>query len=142
MSRVDLDTELRRVLRSSSDEASPDFNRHVLKRLARRRPPRPLLLRPAFAVGAVALVLVTGLVVLTASRQSSGLEEAARREQLLDEYQALEVELEQLRRLASESAPVLYLGGDETFDVMYDLAAYRQGPPADTIRPASLPDRG
>ena len=68
---------------------------------------------------------------------------ADERDRLIHEYMELQRELDQIRQLADESRPVLYLGGDETFDVLYDLRAYDDSGATGGVRPASLPpDRG
>lgn len=151
MSDYDLDLELRRALRSSPEEASANFTQQVLAHREDRPRNRRWAPRPALATAAVLLFVIGGAAGLMVTRQTvthpmgdleSDLEQASQKEQLLDEYRALERELEQLRRLASEQTPVLYLGGDEDFDLMYDLADYQAGRSQESIRPASLPDRG
>lgn len=146
MSDLDLDRELRRALRDAPAEASEGFTRRVLTRLEERpRPPVRLpatawLPRPAFAAIALVLFLVGGAAGVLVSRQNARVAQERQRAELLDEYRALELELDELRRLASEQTPVLYLGGDETFDLVYDLADYQAGRSGEAVRPASLKD--
>lgn len=148
MSDFDLDHELRRALRATSEPASPGFTRRVLARLEDEPTRRRRLPRPAFAAAAALLFIVVGVTGLVVSLQSrpaavaTRRSESSQRQELLREYRALERELDQLRQLADEQDPVLYLGGDEDFDLMYDLAGYRADRPQDGPRPASLPDRG
>jgi hypothetical protein len=62
---------------------------------------------------------------------------AVRLEALLREQERLAAEIAALRRLTTEPAPLVYLGGDEQTDVLLDLerlARRRQS----EIRPASL----
>ena len=83
-------------------------------------------------------------------------EAVARLEALHAEHDALEAELHRLRRLAVETRPVLYLGGDETVEYVVDLsrphhrgevvpARGRPAPSAtpslDTLSPAQLRQR-
>ena len=137
--QTDFDATLRRALRECDGRASPGFNQRVLARLGRDRRPTPWV--PSLVAGATALGVALLLVVASTPADRPGDDAAgtAQRERLLREYEALEAELEELRRLASENSPALYLGGDETFDVMYDLSAL---PEAGGARPAALPDRG
>lgn len=141
MTPVDLDDELRRALREWPEEASPGFNRRLLERLGERPRRGRLRLRPAVAASCGALLLALTLLGTLSPQRPFEADPAVPREELLSEYRALEMELEQLRRLASEP-PVLYLGGDETFDLVFDLADYRQVGREETARPAVLPDRG
>ena len=129
MSDFDLDRELRQALRDSSETASPGFARGVLARLEDGRRTTSWLPGPAFAAAAVLLLVVGAVAGLYFTLQDSppelttSVEQRPRREELLREYRALERELDQLRQLASEQTPVLYLGGDEGVDLMYDLAS-------------------
>ena len=134
------DHELSRALRTGPEEVSPEFNRRVLARLeepSRRRPLR----RPAFAAAAL-LVLALGASIALRLERAPQIDQATQREELLEEYRALELELQQIRQLTSQRQPSLYLGGDESFDLMYDLAAYQNDRSNERARPASLPDRG
>ena len=152
MTDFDLDRELSRALREPTEEASPGFTARVVRDLEGRRAPAPWasggrLLRPALA-GAVLLAagfVVGGLMQDRTATSSQADDRTARieaREQLRREYRELQEELARIQSLASEQSPVLYLGGDESFDLVYDLAEYQTGRTHDGVRPASLPDRG
>jgi hypothetical protein len=133
------DDPIRDALRATTEQPSPYFNQKVLSRLESAKGHRTAVLRPALAAAALAvlvLVAVGGLQTLT-SREPT-VDKEAQRQLLLDEYQALRLELEELRSMASDAGPSLYLGGDEAFDVMYDLSAYAAADVHDNIQPASL----
>jgi hypothetical protein len=152
MTDFDFDRELTHALRGATEQASPGFTGRVLDGL--ERPPhrperrRAPLARPLLAVAALALVLaaipaVRRAVAPEPSRQTAARSvEEAKREALLREYRALAEELATIRRIADEQQPVLYLGGDEDFDVLYDLAAYTSDERSGGARPAAIRDRG
>lgn len=132
---------LRAALRAEPARASDHFTASVLSRLDRPRRLRFPLPRLA-ALAAATLAVAAGLVVWRGDGSASRAEaDAAARRQLIEEYRQIETELHEIRRLADESDPVLYLGGDEKFDLVYDLESYESGSKGD-VRAASLPDRG
>ncbi len=145
MNDFDLDGELKRALRDTHEEASAGFTARVVRRLddppARARwNPRPALA----AASLLAVGLLAGSMIDFGAAPTEAPVETVRadpREELRREYRALEEELAQIRELATEQTPVLYLGGDDSFDLVYDLAEYPGGT-ANGMRPASLPDRG
>ncbi len=58
-------------------------------------------------------------------------------QRLLAERQAILVELQQFRRETEAVRPVLYLGGDESVDLVVDLAAVARRRPTGSVRPAA-----
>ena len=145
MNRDPLDRELSEALQQQTDTASPGFTAGVLARIE-QRPRRSIWLRHPALAAATAMVLLALGVTLGLNfggRTTTTPEVADERERLLLEYSELQRELDLIRQLADESRPVLYLGGDETLDVMYDLRGYEDLMPTGGVRPASLPpDRG
>lgn len=109
--------------------AKQHFTDGVLERL--QREPKSSSWR--FGRGWVPL-LATALLVVTVvwrAHQEHGERQRqaaqARIEALRHERQALEAELDTLRRLASSSRPVLYLGADQGVDLVYDLSRLKHG---------------
>jgi len=144
VNRDPLERELSEALRQQTEGASPGFTAAVLARLE-RRPRRSLMLRhPALAAATAMVLLALGITLgLNYGPRTTSTPDVAQRQRLRLEYSELQRELDQIRRLADESAPVLYLGGDETFEVMYDLRGYEDLMATSGVRPASLPpDRG
>ncbi|MDX1643948.1 MAG: hypothetical protein R3244_06260 [Thermoanaerobaculia bacterium] len=142
MSRDDFEHRLRDALRTDVQPASPGFTRRVMAGLE-KRPRRHLVAsRPAMVAAALTLAVVAGLAawrgVDTASAPEAG---GIAQQELLDEYRRLEAELDEVRRLADDADPVLYLGGTESFDLLYDLESYQPSPSGD-VRPAAMRDRG
>jgi hypothetical protein len=119
---------LRALPRESAGEG---FTARVLARLDRAPAPGR---RPPLAVAAAATLASLGLGALVWALLSSGQlagppyrpgpepTRRARLEALETERARLAVELEEIRRLAAEPAPVLYLGGDDEVDLVLDLA--------------------
>ena len=140
MNDSQFDRELSRALQTGPEQVSSEFNRRVLARLEEPSQRRPLL-RPAFAAAAL-LLFVLGAAIALRLERAPQIDQATQREALLDEYRALELELREIRQLTSQRRPSLYLGGDESFDLMYDLATYQNDRSSDGAHPASLPDRG
>ncbi len=114
--------------------ASPGFTGRVLSRLDQpagrseradlRRPGRWGLPWPRLALPAAALAVAFGAVAVTHQVRTERVRsEAAEVRQLLDEIRhehgRLEDDLRELDHLAAE--PVLYLGGDDDFDLVVDL---------------------
>ena len=122
MSRRPDDRELDRLLANLPREtASPGFSRRVLEQLdapARARGRRPWL--AVVVAAAAAAILALGLWLLPRPAPEPSLVEtrALREEhrQLMAELEALKASLRQ-----SETAPVLYLGGNESVDLVLDL---------------------
>lgn len=137
------DQELRDALRSLPRHgASPGFTRRVLSRCERSRLPLSLLrsLRPAPVV-AVVLALALAIAVPFVLPVADGPESAPaaagsrfaearpvgaraaepRREQLRAERARLAAELEELKRLAASPDPVLYVGGDDRYELVLDV---------------------
>lgn len=143
MNRDEFERELRQALRSDPQAASRGFTDSVLERARNARRRRVALpARPALAAAALALVLVAGLTVWrNVDTGAPRPTEERTRQELLEEYRQIEAELGEIRRLARETDPVLYLGGDERFDLIYDLEGHEPRTER-KIRPASRPDRG
>ena len=113
--------------------AGDGFTARVLDRLgeaapagtARRVPEALRLAAAALLVGVALLGVLAGGRVLLPGAGSAPAPAEARRAALEAERARLEAELAELRRLTTElerdSAPVLYLGGDEEVDLVLDL---------------------
>lgn len=125
--------------------ASPGFTGRVLSRLdqpaSERRRGRWGLLWPRLALPAAALAVAFGAVAVTHQVRAERVRsEAAEVRQLLDEIRhehgRLEDDLRELDHLAAE--PVLYLGGDDDFDLVVDLARVPEpsGAPVHASNPA------
>lgn len=108
-------------------EASTEFTDRLMERLDE---PPPRRYRPArmpqawVLAGACFVVFLAWFLGITFEQrhQRHQRRQAAERvETMRDEYRALEVELEELRSLASEARPVLDLGGTEQVDFVFDL---------------------
>ena len=130
--------ELRNRLREDTETASPGFTRSVLARIEERPERAWFVLRPRLAMAAAVVLIALGAALGTQFGEQVPTA-SARRAQLLREYQEIQSELEQIQRLADDSGPVLYLGGDETVDVLFDLSSYVD---SKNIRPASLSTDG
>lgn len=143
MNRDEFERELGRALRSDPQTASSDFTETVLERARRGRRRRLALpARPALAAAALALAVVAGVAVWRdVDTVSPGSSDERARQELLEEYRQIEAELGEIRRMARETDPVLYLGGDEKFDLVYDLEGHEPSTESG-VRPASGPGRG
>jgi hypothetical protein len=133
--------ELRARLRQDPERASPDFTRTVLERIEQRPQRAWILLRPRLAMAAALVLLALG-AILGARLGEQAPEPVADREQLVREFMEMQAELEQIRHMAEDSSPVLYLGGDESVDVLFDLRNYDTYVGSSNIRPASLSTDG
>ena len=132
MNDDDLATLLKKLPRH---EASSEFTSRVMDRLDGPAPPagRPTRVPRAWVfAGASAALIGVWLVAVVPNEHDErnerretaerlDLETAERFKMMRDEYRALEVELEELRSLASEAQPVLDLGGTEQVDFVFDL---------------------
>jgi len=118
------DDQLTELLESIPPVApSDDFTAKLLDRVASRTPERFRgHLRRRMAAAAV-LIAVLGVAVvggLLHARRTVPAETASMTE-LNNQRRQLEAELSQLRRLASETAPVAFVAGDEHVDLVLDL---------------------
>lgn len=110
-------------------KARHDFTAEVLQRLedtptsAGWRSPQRWI--PALAAAMVMLAVTW--TVHQAERETQRQAALTRIEALRSEREALEVELDSLRRLASQNRPVLYLGADQGVDLVYDLSHLKKG---------------
>ncbi len=113
------DTELHNVLKSLPRErASVGFTGRVLRRL--ERPTRRSMPRWAPVAAAAILLLTLGFGWREWRHRQTAADLAA----LLAEKQALQAELEDLRRLTADARPVVYLGSDDRVDLVLDLARF------------------
>jgi hypothetical protein len=117
------------------EKASAGFTDRVMRQLESRRSPAQRR-AGTLALAGAALALIAGIVVLR-NLGSPDAAELAREAQLIrQEQQTLAEELESLRLRAAETAPVLYLGGDDEFDLVLDLAPL-VGPPIPGLIPVA-----
>jgi hypothetical protein len=113
--------QLSKALRSlPRQRASSDFRAAVLRRLDEETTPRPSRRPLLVAVATGVAVAVTVGVVEVGQVRRERLAETQRVEALRQEYQALERDLDDLRRVAAEARPVLGIEGDDA-DFFVDL---------------------
>ena len=135
MTRRPTDRDLDRLLAELPREtASAGFSRRVLDGLGRPAAPRTgrrLLVAAAVAAGtlAVGVWLVPRPAPEPTLAETRALQEEHRR--LVEELESLKASLRE-----SRAAPVLYLGGNESVDLVLDLGPVWQGEPAGDFRPA------
>ena len=103
-------------------EVSPEFTERVMERLD--EPAR--VGRGWVFAGACAVLIGFWLGAVVLEERNERRETAERLEMMRDEYRALEVELRELRSLASAAQPVLDLGGTEQVDFVFDLRGLAQ----------------
>ena len=130
------DRELDRLLADLPREtASPDFSRRVLDDLGgpRRARSRPVWLIAA-ATAAAALVVGLWLVPKSAppTLPPETLALQAEHRQLMEELAELKANL----RASRAPAPVIYMGGDESLDLVLDLGPVWSGEAAGGALPA------
>ncbi len=114
--------------------ASPGFTGRVERAVAGRgRPRRPGRWRAA-AVLAAALAVAVGLT-WHRERQSRIAEQAR---QIRQQHLELRRELADLRAIASETDPLLYLGGDESYDLVFDAGPLLDLRPTGAVLPATF----
>ena len=133
------DRELDRLLAALPREsASPGFARRVLDDVATGSSPlrrRGWLVAAAAAAAAAAVAVGLWLVPRAAPRSPVVDTRALELEHrlLMDELESLKASLR-----AAEPAPVLYLGGTESVDLVLDLRPVWRGDPRAGVRPAVL----
>ena len=129
------DDRLSALLADLPRPAAPSgFTERLFRRVEHRRLRQRRIRRWTWTVGAAAAA--TLLVVLLVDRPAPPSETrqlAARAEALRQEQLDLRRELEALRVLAEETAPVLYLGSEPDYDLVLDLRPAGQG----AARPAA-----
>jgi hypothetical protein len=104
-------------------QASPGFTDRVLEGLARRKARRRLRNQLTIsAAAATVLAIVVSAIVVNQSSEITREELALEARQLRQEHAQLRSDLEDLSASARDAAPVLYLGGDDDFDLVLDLA--------------------
>lgn len=140
-----LELDILHALRTLPREpAAEGFTARVLQRLDEPRRPAPRFrLRPAAAgaalaalAAAVALVVGlrgTGTAPAPPAPQVAVRDARAALEELRREQRRLERELTALSQLTASDGPVIYIGGDETLDLVLDLGSEAPG----TVQPAS-----
>jgi hypothetical protein len=133
------DDGIRQLLRELPPAtASADFTTRVLARLDRpaRRPARPArrLAWTAAAAAAIGLVAFAGLQL---DRVWAAARTRAELTALRSETSQLAGELQRLRQSNAATSPVLYLGGDEQIDLVFDLRRAARRGPAPKFQPAS-----
>lgn len=142
MSRRPTDRELDRLLAKLPREAAPaGFSRRVLRGLESRRAATARSTGPAagwwMAATAVAAALAAALWLLPRpAAEPSPAEARALREEhrlLMQELQALKTSLHD-----TQAAPIIYLGGNETLDLVLDLAPVWEDATTLGQRPAVL----
>lgn len=136
------DERLTQALRELPPErASPGFTSRVLARLdePEAHPREMRLSRLSLAAVAAAALLVAVALGARHDRLPGSGGDAAEARALLEEIRAeherLERELSELEA-ASSGAPVLYLGGDESVDLVLDVGRVPERP-AGRVQPAS-----
>jgi hypothetical protein len=134
--KADGNDPLGRALRGlDAEKASPGFTSRVIHELESRRS-HPRRRAGSLALAGATVALLAGIVVLW-NLGSPDAAELAREAQLIrQEQETLAEELESLRLRAAETAPVLYLGGDDEFDLVLDLAPL-VGPPMPGLIPVA-----
>ena len=123
-----------------------DFTKRVLAAYDRREDRSwALNWTPRWSWSMVAiLLLVIGFLVGSnfRSTRSGNAIQITQSDQLKARHRALEDELARIRYLSAQTAPVLYLGGEENYDVVFDLSTLideqmgREAQPA-FVQPAS-----
>lgn len=141
MSTDSFDRELRRELRETTETASPGFTTSVLDRVAQRRQRSFITSKPVLAAAAAMTLFALG-TTLGLRLHNDPPEVSPDRQRLVREYMELQQELQRIQQLANDASPVLYLGGDDTLDVLFDLRNYDAFIDSDNMRPASLATDG
>ena len=133
-----MDELFQELRESGSTGATPQFTQAVMSRLATRRMTRRRRQLVSALVTTAVLILAAGVLFDYMPRTESAvvdLRNETRR--LRQEYSELERDLESLRASARETAPVLYLGGDDEVDLVLDLVPFILQP-----APAATPAAG
>ena len=143
MSRGPSDRELDRLLADlPRPTASPSFTRRVLSALEAPTPTRPGARRRWLLAGAAAALAIVALLWVPL-RGRVAPPPATEMGALREEHRLLMEELAALKASLRESeAPVLYLGGTESLDLVLDLGPIwgARGDPG--VRPAALTPGG
>ena len=137
------DQELNTLLASlPREQASPEFTRGVLDRLEADS-------RQLSWSGTGPRWLLAALVLLAIGLGGPELRERHLRQQALErvaaleaEYNALELELSELRQQAADARPLVYLGGGEAVELVVDLSRVRPETRAALLRPAVVTSGG
>ena len=135
------DERMRSALRDlPAPRASADFTARVMERLDRPASrPAPMVRRLAWAAAAAAMVV--GVVGWGAWRLERNRAEQADRAALAElrlEKLQFQRDLASLRQMTSDAPPVLYLGGDDSVDLVWDVRRTAQRA-AQKTRPTGSP---
>ena len=116
--------QLQRALQNLQGvQASPGFTNRVLEGLTRRKARHRLRNQLTIsAATATVLVLIVSAIVVDQSGGTTREELALEARKLRQEHAQLRSDLDDLSASARDAAPVLYLGGDDDFDLVLDLA--------------------
>ncbi len=119
-------------------KASPKFRERVMEELPEKPAPVPHWRRPVIAVAAAAMLILVASSAWDYWREAQERAEAAQRvEALRNEYESLQRELGALRAIATESQPVLSLGGSGEVDFLMDLRALSREAEESRARPVN-----
>ena len=122
------------------EHASDGFTRKVVTGLESRRQVGHRArrqLRWALAAASVSLLVLVGALALEEHQRQRSLRAFAQRaEKLRQEQRLLHEELAALRRVVDEHQPVVYLGGNDRVDLVYDLAPVAARTAALQVQPA------
>jgi len=118
------DDPLQRALHDlQGTHASPGFTDRVMEGLARRQARRRARNQLTLsAATAAVLALMVGVIFVNRETEPTRAELANEARLLLQEHARLESDFEALRADTRDAVPVLYLGGDDDFDLVLDLA--------------------
>ncbi len=145
MTRIQNPSPLEKAMRNlSSERASEDFTGRVLEELARREPSRLRGISPRWAVALATLAagcMALGIWLRSYPTTESKPSETNTHLLLRQEYESLQSEVDELRSLAAQPPPVLYLGGDSRVDLVLDLGQSGLDPTKLDIRSTATGNR-
>ena len=118
--------------------ASEGFTRRVMAALDEKGERHADPGRNVWALAAAALLAVAVGIYLGARPEPPLANLAAERESLRREHDELLRELDDLRSLAAETRPVIYLGAGDGVDYVLDLSPLVERPADASMRPAGL----
>jgi len=113
--------EVRKALREPVKDPGATFTHSVMAQVSNPRKTTLWWSYGPIAGAAAALTLAIALFLLPRSETTSQRSAAEQIHSLVQEQQALERELQDLRHLRQSAAPVVYLGGDESVEFVYAL---------------------
>ncbi|MDH3283207.1 MAG: hypothetical protein OEQ13_00560 [Acidobacteriota bacterium] len=124
------------------EKASPDFTRKVMERVRHEDARRPVVTRRVLLAAAAAIVIaltVPTALKLFAGRGGAvasgdpGAERRASIEELLREQQRLASDLASVRDSMEKDSSTIYLGGDDSVDLVLDLGQVARRRYGDTL---------